>query len=156
MPNDPEPPLLLGMIAEQQGAIQRAVVQYEKVLEVDPNHAIALNNLAYLLAETTADLDRALSLVQKARSQRPDDPNIADTLAWIYIKRNLNDSAIQILDPVIAKHPKVALWRYHLGLALFQKGDRARARQELETALRSNPSNEDRQRIRDLLSKAGA
>jgi Flp pilus assembly protein TadD len=44
-------------------------------------------------------------------------------------------------------------FHYHLGLALYVKGDKAAARKELQSALSDHPSPEDKLRIRELLQK---
>jgi len=155
-PRDPVPPLFLGMTAERMGAMQRAIEYYRKTIDLSPNNAIALNNLAYVLAETSADLDEALALVRRARALLPDEPNIADTLAYVYLKQNLIDAAIGLLEDVVAKHPEVVLWRYHLALALHRKGLNEKARQHLETALKNQPTAEELYKIRELLGKIGS
>jgi Tfp pilus assembly protein PilF len=40
-------------------------------------------------------------------------------------------------------------------MALFQKGDKPRAKKELDTALRSAPSKEDEAKIKDLMARIG-
>ncbi len=156
LPKDPAPPLYLGMLAELSGATQQAASYYEQSLKLGPDNVIALNNLAYILAETTADLDRALTLIQRARSRAPNNLDVADTLAWIYIKKNLPDSAVPILNEILSKKPAQSDWRYHLGMALYQKGDTAGAKRELEAALKSNPTKIEEGKIRDLLSRLGS
>lgn len=155
-PKNPEPLVSLAMVAEQRKDWAQARNYYEKVLAIQPDHTVALNNLAYLLAERSEQLERAQSLAEQARSRAPKDPRIADTLAWVYIKRNLVDDAIRILQDVVRQYPNVAAWRYHLGLAFYQKGDRERARQELRRALESNPSPEEKAEIEKLLRELGA
>jgi len=54
-PMDPLPVLYLGMTSERQGAMSQAAAYYEEVLKRSPDSPIALNNLAYILAETTAN-----------------------------------------------------------------------------------------------------
>ncbi len=155
-PMDPLPVLYLGMTSERQGAMSQAAAYYEEVLKRSPDSPIALNNLAYILAETTAELDRALTLAQRARSRAPQDPNVADTLAWIYIKKNLADSAVLILNDVVAKNPSMVTWRYHLAMALFQQGETGKAKRELEIALQHQPTEEEKAKINELLAKVGS
>ncbi len=153
---DPDIPLLLGMVAERQGALQQARIHYERTLQLNPDNAVALNNLAYILAETTTDLDRALTLIQQARSLAPEDPNIADTLGYIYIKKNLPESAVPILDEVVSRNPSIVIWRYHYAMALHQKGENVRARENLKVALENGPTPEERLMIEELLSRVGS
>lgn len=156
LPNDPSPMLYMGMLAERQGAIQQAVERYEEVLELAPDNVVALNNLAYILAETTSDMDRALTLIQKARGLAPADPDIADTLGYVYIKKELPGSALPVLNDLVNKRPGVVIWRYHLALAHYEHGDVAKARQHLKTALSHQPSEEERFKINELLSRLGS
>jgi Flp pilus assembly protein TadD len=108
-----------------------------------------------LLAERGGDLDRALTLAQRARQKLPQDHNVADTLGWIYIKKNLADNAIEIFRELTRKEPGNPTFHYHLGMALYQKGDRVAARQALQNALRNKPAPDEAARIKELLSKVG-
>lgn len=145
----------LGMMLELLGRQSEAKPVYERVLKLQPEHAFALNNLAYILAEEGSDLDQALTMATKARQLMPQDANVADTLGWIYIKKNLSDSAIQIFREAVTKHPERAIFRYHLAMALAQKGDKPQAKKELETALRNNPNKDEETKIRKLLADLG-
>lgn len=154
-PAYPNLALQLALTHEALGDWRSAVPLYEAILKQDPNHLIALNNLAYRYADMGKDLDTALTYAQRAQQRAPGNDDVADTLAWVYIRKNLNDTAISVLKPLIAKQPRNPLFHYHLGLALLQKGDRTAARLSLQTALSLNPSREDEQKIREALSKAG-
>jgi tetratricopeptide (TPR) repeat protein len=152
-PNNVAPYVQLAMLYDTSGRQPEAKPLYEQVLRIQPDHAIALNNLAYMLAESGADLDQALTMAQRAKQQRPTDNNVADTLGWIYIKKNLSDTAIGIFKDLVQKEPERATYRYHLAMALYQKGDKQQAKRECELALRANPPKEEAAKIRDLLSK---
>ena len=52
----------------------------------------------------------------------PEDPEISDTLGWIYLRKNTPENAIQVLKGSVAKGPKNAEHSYHLGLALLFRG----------------------------------
>src|ERR1035437_7570270 len=51
----------LALVLEAAGRWTEARQVYEVVLKLDPNNAVALNNLAYLLTEHGGDLDDALT-----------------------------------------------------------------------------------------------
>jgi len=129
------------------------VATYQKILQLQPDHPIALNNLAYIMAESGGDLDQALTLAQRARQKLPNDLNVADTLGWIYIKKNLSDQAIEIFRDLVKKQPQSSTFHYHLGMALYQKGDKLGARQALQAALRQKPSPEEAAKIKELMGK---
>ncbi len=150
-PNDPRPLLQLGMLMDGTGRREQAKPYYEQILKIQPDHPVALNNLAFIKAEEGTDLDEALTMAQKARQKLPSSPFIRDTLGWIYIKKNLSDDAVRTLRELIVEEPNNPSFRYHYGLALLQKGDKPSARRELEAAIRNNPSREDLTKIRQLL-----
>ncbi|MGD0199485.1 MAG: tetratricopeptide repeat protein [Bryobacteraceae bacterium] len=154
-PNDPAAYLQIALMMEATHDRAGARAIYEQILKLQPDHPIALNNLAYIIAETGGDLDQALSLAQRARQKQPDDPDIADTLGWIYIKKNLSDNAVDIFRNLVAKLPQVSTYHYHLAMAFYQRGDKPQARRELLTALQQKPSAEEAARIRELLGKTG-
>lgn len=152
-PNDPVAYVRLAMLYEGNNRHADAKPLYEQVLKLEPDNAIALNNLAFNLAEYGGDLDQALSMAQRAKAKFPHQLDIADTMGWIYIKKNLSDNAINILKELVQKDQKNPIYRYHLAVALAQKGDKAAAKREAETALKSSPSKEDEERIRQLLGR---
>ena len=92
-------------------------------------------------------------MAQKAKQQAPNSPEVADTLGWIYIKKNLPDEALRILNEIVKKSPENPIFRMHLAQAMFQKGDRPGARTELSKALRNSPTKLVEQQIRGLLQK---
>ena len=145
----------LALSLDANGRRQEATQAYEQAIKLDPRNAIALNNLAFLLAENGGDLDQALTYAQRAEQMMPSMNEVSDTLGWIYLKKNLSDNAMDIFERLCQRVPDNSTYRYHLGLALSQKGDKPRAIKELQQALRSNPSKEEEGKIRDLISKLG-
>jgi Flp pilus assembly protein TadD len=143
----------LGLILETTGPPEQAKAVYEQILKIDPNHAVALNNLAFRKAEEGTDLDSALAMAQKARQISPNATAMADTLGWIYIKKNQSADAERIFKDLVVKEPGNYQFHYHYGMALSQKGDKATARRELQIALKSNPSKDDAKKIQDMLSQ---
>ena len=98
----------------------------------------AANNLAFLLAEKDKNIDEALELARMAKERSPVDPNIMDTLGWVYYKKGLYDSAISEFNDCLQKLPDNATVIYHLGMAYYKKGDSEKARSNLEKALSLN------------------
>src|SRR6185295_2908724 len=75
--------LLLGMLYQQEGAIDRAMEEYRGILAFAPNQTTALNNLAYMLAVNRRAPQEALPLAERAVAISKGEPNILDTLGWI-------------------------------------------------------------------------
>ncbi|MCU1260516.1 MAG: Tetratricopeptide 2 repeat protein, partial [Bryobacterales bacterium] len=137
------------------GLMDQADAAYARSVALNPNDPVLLNNRAYFLAETGKNPDEALHLVQSALLKIPDNPALLDTLAFSYIKKKSVDNARTILNRLVHDYPDEPMFRYHLAMALAQRGDRAAAIKELEASLTKHPSKEDQIKIRDLLSKLG-
>jgi len=114
----------------------KAISEYEGILKRSPADAIAANNLASLLTETKGDkasLERALQLARRFEHVR--NPAFVDTLGRVYFKLGQNDLAVPLLEKAAAGAPKQPVYAYHLGLALYKKGDTQRARERLQQAV---------------------
>jgi tetratricopeptide (TPR) repeat protein len=145
----------LGLVLDQAGRKPDARQAYEASLKVGPNNVVVLNNLAYLMAETNADLDVALTYAQKAQTLDPHTPEISDTYGWILLKKSLAEQAIPVFKDLVNRVPGNSTYRFHLAMAYSQKGDSKDAIEELREALKHSPAKEEQQRIQELLSKLG-
>jgi tetratricopeptide (TPR) repeat protein len=154
-PSDARPVLDLALLYDRTGRSEQARKEYEIVIQLQPENATALNNLAYLEAEEGVDLDQALAHAQRAQQKLPGDLDVQDTLALVYIRKNLTSDGIRMLRDLVSQRPDSAPFHLHLALALYQKGDRSWAKRELETALRHQPSAKEQNKIRELLAKVG-
>jgi tetratricopeptide (TPR) repeat protein len=147
--------LELAMTYEQIGRNEDARKYYADVIKIQPDNVDALNNLAYLNADGGVDLDQALAYAKQAQQRRPNDPNVMDTVALIYIHKNLTDDSLRLLRDLVSQKPENPTFHLHLAMALYQKGDRPMAKKELQTALRNKPSERDQTEIKQLLAKVG-
>jgi tetratricopeptide (TPR) repeat protein len=154
-PNELGPALTLAQALSKAGRRSEATEVYQNILKVHPNDPTALNNTAYFLCDTGGSLDEALKLAQSAVQKAPDQPSFTDTLGYVYLKRGMRNSAIQTFSTLVRKYPKYATYHYHLGLALYETGDKARAKKELRDALAAHPSRKDAEKISELLARAG-
>ena len=147
---------MLATILDLQGKKQEAKARYNRALQIDPRAAVAANNLAWIDANTDgANLDVALQLAQSAKAQLPNSHEVDDTLGWIYYKKGLSTLAIESFENSTLKQPTNAVYAYHLGLAYHKNGDAAKARKELERALRLKPDFDGAAEARKLLESAG-
>ncbi len=151
-PNDLSAGLNLADALARAGRTAEAGKEFQRVVKAHPENAPALNNAAFFLADSGGDLDEALRLAQRALQAIPNQPVFSDTVGYIYLKKGLNDSALQTFSNLARKYP-FAIFHYHLGLALYATGDKTASRKELQSALSNNPSPEDKVRIRELLNK---
>ncbi len=153
-PNNVSSALALAGGLVQAGRMAEARTQYLNIVKAHPDDPVVLNNTAYLLADSGGDLDEALRLAKSALAKSPDQPAYSDTVGYVYLKKGLNDSAIQTFNILVRKNPHFAAFHYHLGLALYAKGNKDAARSELHTALGDHPSRQDEQTHQRITEEA--
>jgi tetratricopeptide (TPR) repeat protein len=145
-------PTMVALILEAQKKPDEAQKAYEKIVAMDPDAAVASNNLAWLYVEGGGNLDVAMQLAVSASHQLPKVPEVSDTLGWIYVKKGLADLAIPPLLASVAGDPKNASYRYHLGLAYAKKGDKRKAKDAFDEALKLQPGLKEAADARAALS----
>jgi len=154
----PENPIVLatlGVILDMAGRWTEAKQVYDATLRIHPDDGQALNNDAFLMAEHGGDLDQALTYASRAKQLLPESNEVSDTLALIYIKKQMSQNAVDILSDVVQKQPNTSTYHYHLAMAFAQKGDKPHAYKEAQEALKHSPTAEEKQRIQDLMAKVG-
>jgi len=129
---------MIGNLYLNKGNLETARKYYNQALDADPNFAIANANMAWVDAQEGKDLDVALGMAQKAKSQMPEVPSITDTLGWVMYKRGRYNSAVLLLQECVQKSPDSAKFRFHLGMTLLAAGQKAKGKEQLQTALRMN------------------
>ena len=154
-PKDPTPYLQLALLYENSGQPEEARKAYETVLKMQPDDPVALNNIAYAKADEGIDLDQAMTYAERAQNKRPNDPNVMDTVALIFIQKNLIDDGLRLERELVGRVPQNATFHLHLAMALYKKGVKDEAKKELQTAMRNNPTDREQQKIRDLMAKIG-
>jgi tetratricopeptide (TPR) repeat protein len=142
--------LWLGNLEEYRGDHERAIEQFRRVIEREPNNVQALNNLAYLLIEHNSSPDEALKYAEKATELAPDRLAVADTMGWILYRKGLYSSAVKHLERAAGDRRNV-LWKYHLAMAYAKAGDLSRSRVVLKTALQTNPNLPEAKIARDVV-----
>ena len=128
---------------------------YKKALSIEPDQAVASNNLAYLMTETGGNLDVALSLAQTARRVMPNSPDTADTLAWVYYQKGNYDSARDLLEDTLKTAPDNASIHYHLGMIYSKLSDKANASLHLKKAAALAPNTQTAKDADKALSLIG-
>ncbi len=80
-----------------------------------------------------------MQLAQTAKAELPDNPNVSDTLGWIYYKKGLATLAITSFQQSVTQNPTNPRVHYHLGLAYLKNGEPQSARRAFQEALKLNP-----------------
>jgi tetratricopeptide (TPR) repeat protein len=153
LPEDDTVITTLGLTFDHAGHTAEARQIYETAIKLNSNNGVALNNLAFLLAEHNGDLDDALTKGTRAKQLMPKLAEVSDTLGWIYLKKNLSDDAVKIFQELVTDHPNQCTYRYHLAMALKQKGNKPQAIKECQEALRNGPTKDEKEKIQELLTR---
>jgi Flp pilus assembly protein TadD len=143
---------LLGMIFELQKNPTEARAKYQRALALDSHAAVAANNLAWMYAASGENLDVALQLAQTAKAELPDNPQVNDTLGWIYYKKGMASLAVTFLREASRQGPPNADTWYRLGLAYVKNGDQKNARASFEQALKLNPQPDQAENAKKALA----
>ena len=146
---------MLGMLLEAQGRRADAETRYQQTLQIDPRAAVAANNLAWIYVASNRNLDEALKLAQVAHQELPDNPNVNDTLGWIYFRKNIPAIAVRHLELSVEKKADDPTSQYHLGMAYAQLGEFDKAKKSLERALALNDKFEGALEARQKLAQIG-
>jgi len=157
-PNSIRHLMLLSLLLEAQGEYERAASNYRKILDEHPRFVPALNNLAYIRAESLVDFEEAEKLARKAHTIAEDNPFVADTLGWALVRQD--DEAklreglalLRIAAAALSDSPEVL---YHLGTALGRSGAREEARSALEKAVAAGGDFNGKDEARKLLEAFG-
>ncbi|MBT9459622.1 MAG: PEP-CTERM system TPR-repeat protein PrsT [Burkholderiaceae bacterium] len=120
----------LGDYALGRGDYPAAESYYMGVKRLKPDHAVALNNIAWLLAMQKKP--GALAYAEQANKLQPDQPAFLDTLALILASENQLAKAIEAQKKAIALQPKHPGYRLSLAKIYIQSGQKPLARSELE------------------------
>jgi tetratricopeptide (TPR) repeat protein len=75
-----------GLLLEKNGMTEKAIVIMERVLELQPDHAEALNYIGYTWVEKNIHLEKALEYILRANTLKPDNGFIIDSLGWAYYR----------------------------------------------------------------------
>ncbi len=86
-------------------ALAAAEAAYRGVLELTPNDASVLNNLAWILRDSPDHLAEALELVERSLALNPRSEAAWDTLAELHFRNGEPRSAIEAIDRAAAQEP---------------------------------------------------
>lgn len=142
----------LGYVHDLAGRQDQALELYRKVLMTRPDHVNAANNLAFILAKSADTLGEAYSLAAQAKEKNPENPNIIDTLGWIYYKRNSYTNAVREFKASLELSPENPVTCYHLGLTYHEMKEYELSRLYFQKALDLDPHFKGSDEARLLLN----
>ncbi len=109
-----------GLVLEAMGRKTEARRTMRLLLDVDKDHADALNFIGYSLVEEGIELQRAEQMIRAAMRLKPEEGYILDSLGWLYYRRGEFDEAVRWLSLATMIEPQEPEILLHLALALKQ------------------------------------
>ena len=132
----------------------KSIERYRRIADLDPENAMALNNLAYYLAEYGHGAQEALTIAQRSyRLQQ--DPAIADTVGWIHHLLGDDNAAVPFLEMAVSRlgqNPDVLIHAATIHAAVHES---ARARAELDSVEKLELSAAQQAAVRALRELLG-
>jgi len=129
------------MLHDQQGELVPAERDLSHILERQPDNAVALNALGYILAVRTDRLEEARQYIEKALELDPENPAILDSMGWVLYLQGHHESALDYLEDAWAAYPDPEV-AAHYGEVLWVTGNRDQARIVWQKTLDEHPGDE--------------
>jgi len=147
---DPTMPLFLAQQAQKRNDLAAARTGYARVLELDDDNVVALNNMAWILGE--AKDPKAVEYAERAHRASPMNPSVLDTFGWVLVRNGDASRGVQLLRMASAMQPGNGEIRLHLAKALAETGDKAAARRELDRLTKLDKASPVRAEAEKLLT----
>ena len=122
--------LYSGDLATARKDYPAAVHYYRAAVDIQPENALALNNLAWVSGQMKSP--KALEYAEKANRLAPNQPAFMDTLAMLMAEQGDTAGAIELLLKALKLAPQAAEIRLNLAKILILAGRNDDARVELD------------------------
>jgi Tfp pilus assembly protein PilF len=122
------------------GKKQASESALEQVIKLDPAHAVASNDLGYMLADDGRELPQAEDLIRRAVKAEPDNVSFLDSMGWVLYKRGKFGEARQYFDRALGSKDSAKQSRVdpvlldHRGDVLYRLGDKEAANADWQRA----------------------
>lgn len=148
-PSDARALQFLGTAYQNMKRDDKAIEAFGKVLAIQPDNVVSLNNLAWLYS--LANNPKALELAERAYRVSSNDSGVQDTYGWILVQQGQVEKGRRILAQVVEALPEVPEVQYHYAVALLKSGDEEEALKLLGRLLKGSKSFEGREEAERLV-----
>ncbi|HWA90931.1 MAG TPA: tetratricopeptide repeat protein [Rhizomicrobium sp.] len=133
-----------------------AEADLQAALKLSPDEPQTLNYLGYSYVDQGRNIPEALKMLEKARSLKPYDGYIVDSVGWAYYKLGRYGEAAKTLQDAILLVPGDPTINDHYGDALWKIGRKLDARFQWNHALVFGPDAPEKSEIEKKLQTDGA
>jgi tetratricopeptide (TPR) repeat protein len=149
-----------GAMLERMKKLDKAEVEFRKVLKADPDNAGAMNYIGYMLADANLRLEESLGLITKALDIEPGNGAYLDSLGWVQYRLGRLEDAEKNLRRALEKTPRDPTVHDHMADILMKESKVKEAVAQWETSLKewdtSSPSELDPTEIAQVKRKLEA
>ncbi len=131
-----------GVRFQSLGHLEQATARYQQVLQHQPTHVHALNNMGIVLQDQGA-LAEAREYFQRALILRPDFVEAMNNLATLLNQQGQPDAALTLWQRALFTRPDYLEALYNAGCLLLSRGEWALAREMLTRAEQQAPDHPD-------------
>ena len=142
----------LGDLALGKNDLAVAEAHYRGVLGMAPTHALAMNNIAWLLAKQSKP--GAVEMATKANELAPNRPALLDTLATALAAEGKYPQAIEAQKKALALAAKEPSLKLNLARIYLKAGEKPYARAELEELAAMGEKFGEQAEVNTLLAQA--
>ncbi|MEI7785657.1 MAG: XrtA/PEP-CTERM system TPR-repeat protein PrsT [Betaproteobacteria bacterium] len=139
----------LGDVALVRKDYSAAEKEYLAVIQLQPNNALALNNLAWIGQQLHRD--NAIAYAEKANQLAPNQPALMDTWAMLLSEKGQHTKAIELQSKALLAQPANTGFRLNLAKLYLAAGEKAKARLELDALAKQGPTASENAEIASLL-----
>lgn len=130
----------LANLNDRLGRKSEAYANFRRIITLDTTNAVALNYVAYTMAERAESLDQALLLVEKALAAEPANGYFLDSRGWIYFQQGELTLALDDLKRASELVPDTVILD-HLGDVYLKLDDAGNAAETFRRILLIDPGN---------------
>jgi tetratricopeptide (TPR) repeat protein len=128
----------LGILAAREGHADQAIEYFQRALEIDPRHTIALQNLGNAYRQKK-DWPAAQTALERALLLNPQDPEANYSLGMVYAQQNDAQHAYEYLQKAIAARPVYPEALNNLGILYLRTRRPDDAKRSFEESIRVAP-----------------
>ncbi len=154
-PQSPAPLLRQAMLLHRTGQEAKALPVYIKAADLDPKNPLVLNNIADIYSQRKDGLADAERWANKALAVAPKSAEVHDTLGWIQRAKGNLPAARASLERANQLDPTNGETLYRLAQVQADLGDKAKARQALQAALKAKSPIGSAEAARKLQTELG-
>jgi len=130
---------ILGILLQGTNRSEESAKIYERLLTLEPDNLIAINNLAWIFCEEQGKYQQALELAQRGLKIAPNYIDLIDTRGMAYYRLGQLNKAVEDFTRCIELYPRgvpsIVISHFHLARAFAGLGQKDKAVEHLNQAL---------------------